>query len=112
MKTRNNLLTLVAALAMIFTVATAKAEGYQYKASGHETIEEASLEMESWMTDASVWNTNSFYFEEAESTLELENWMTDEDVWSQQDTAVNVEEESDESLALESWMTDNQVWNL
>ena len=112
MKTRNNLMTLVATIAMIFTVATAKAEGYKYNASGHETIEEASLEMESWMTDESVWNTNSFYFEEAESTLELENWMTNENLWSQENNNDTVEEESDQSLVLESWMTNDQVWNL
>lgn len=112
MKTRFNLKTVALIIAVIFTVGTANATEKVTKASGHENIVEASLNLESWMTDDAIWSTSDVtnFAEAQEESLNLENWMTNSDVWStSSDWAANTTEAS---LTLENWMTDDIAWEV
>lgn len=87
------------------------AKEHSLNASSLETIEETSLEMESWMTDASLWNTGGVPMMEAETTLRLENWMTDARVWNTNNTDFS-EVEAESTLNIENWMTDQATWKV
>jgi len=97
-------------IALLLLVGNVKAEGTETKASSRESIE-STLQLESWMTDESVWNENSFnigeFARETESNLELENWMTCNETWNLNSNFV---EESEMGLEVENWMIDNNVW--
>ena len=112
MKTRFNLKTVALIIAVIFIVGTANATEKVTKASSHENIVEASLNLESWMTDDAIWSTSDVtnFAEAQEESLNLENWMTNSDVWStSSDWAANTTEAN---LELENWMTDDIAWEV
>lgn len=75
-------------------------------------MDETTLQLEEWMTDEIVWNTNSLniteFAVEAETSLELENWMTSENSWDVYNTFV---EEVESEMGLEVWMTNDETWN-
>ena len=94
-------------IALILLVGNVKANGTEIKASSHESIETA-LQLENWMTNETIWNTNSFnnteFVQETEANMEIESWMTSETIW-------NAEEKiKDEKLLLENWMVDSEIW--
>jgi len=88
-----------------------KSEGTEVKISGFETIE-TSLQLESWMSDETVWNTNLIlmadFAPETETYLDLESWMTSDKAWSLNN---NFATETEVELELESWMTRENIWN-
>ena len=81
------------------------------KASSHEAIE-TTLQLENWMTNESIWNTNSIniaeFVQETETSMELENWMTNAETWNLNNSFVN---EAESGLELENWMTNDATWN-
>ena len=95
-------------IALLLIGGNVKSEGTEVKTLGLETVVETSLQLESWMTKETVWNSNSVYMTdfdlEAETHLELESWMTSENIWNVKETEVEAE------LTLENWMVDNKVW--
>ena len=80
------------------------------KASSHEAIE-TTLQLENWMTNESIWNTNSIniaeFVVETETSMELENWMTNAESWNVNNSFVN---EVESGLELEDWMTNDETW--
>ena len=58
MKTTVKQIASVTFIALILLVGNVKAEGTEAKASGQESIE-TTLQLEKWMTDETIWNTNS-----------------------------------------------------
>jgi len=86
-----------------------KAEGTEATALVSETTE-SSLELENWMTDESIWNTNTAMFDdlETESELGLEEWMINKESWN---VYFDIEEETESCLELEGWMTSDFTWN-
>ena len=112
MKTRFNLKTVALIIAVIFTIGTANATENVTKASGHENIVEASLNIENWMTNDAIWSTSDVtnFVEAEEESLNLESWMTNSDVWSTStDWAANTTEAN---LELEDWMTNEIAWEV
>ena len=133
MKTYFKQITAGTFIALLLLAGIVSAHGTEIKASGHEIIE-TSLQLENWMTDEIIWNTNRAYtvdlaletetaleveswmirgdtwnfnnqfVTEAETELEIENWMTSENMWEVQETAI------EEELTLENWMVDDEVW--
>jgi len=99
--------TLVALLLMVGNV---NAEGTETKALVRET--ETTLQIEKWMTDEALCNTNSATMvvisQETEATLELENWMTSTETWNFSNYFV---EEAEEKMEVECWMTCDEIWN-
>lgn len=81
------------------------------KASSREMVE-TTLQLEEWMTDEIVWDTNSLniaeFAVEVETNLELENWMTSENSWNVYNIFV---EEIESEMGLEVWMTNDKTWN-
>jgi len=74
-----------------------------------ETETEAPLALEDWMTNENVFNVNNFTLEEeAEEALSLENWMTDDNYFEVK--TVKIIEETEEPLELEEWMTSEKIW--
>jgi hypothetical protein len=103
-------LTAATLLALLLVVGNVKAEGTELKASSLETIE-TKLELETWMTNESLWNTKTLTWveEETDENLLMENWMTNEMVWNLNSTiSVN---ETETELKMENWMTNNNIWN-
>ena len=99
-------------IAFLLLVGSVNAKATEAKASSHESIE-TTLQVEKWMTDEIIWNTNSISItevsQETETSLELENWMTSSETWNMNTSFIEV---SEESLELESWMTSEETWNL
>ena len=66
-------------------VGNINANGTEFNALKNEIIE-TPAQMENWMTDDAIWNTESFndelFIVEAETELEIENWMTSESIWN------------------------------
>ena len=58
MKTTVKQIASLAFIALILFVGNVKADGTEIKATSLKTIE-TSLELENWMTNETVWNTNS-----------------------------------------------------
>lgn len=85
-----------------------KAEGTETTALKNENIE-MTLELENWMTDETIWNTNSAMFVEieTESELTMEEWMTNNESWN---IYFDVEEDTEADLMLENWMTNDSNW--
>jgi len=98
-------------VALLLIVGNVKAEGTEIKASNNETME-TTLQLEKWMTDASVWKTNSINIEEfileTEPSMELERWMTNADAWNLNNSFV---QEVEADMELEGWMTNDEMWN-
>ena len=99
-------------IALLLLVGNVNAEGTEAKASSHETIE-TTLQLEKWMTDEFIWNTNSVniaeFVQETETCLELESWMTKQESWSLSNSFV---EEAEPAMELENWMTSETAWNV
>ncbi|MCY1718829.1 hypothetical protein OU798_00650 [Prolixibacteraceae bacterium Z1-6] len=102
MKTRIS--QLVAALFFTFlVVGNGYATEHKTKASSHESNYEASLELENWMLDETIWSTSGSQLKIAQETrMEVENWMTNMYVWD-----VQVE-----NLRLENWMVNENIWEV
>ncbi len=67
---------------------------------------EPEMEVETWMTDYSKFDVNTFQFElEVETELGVEDWMMDENLFQS-------ETEVESSMELEAWMTSEKVWNI
>jgi hypothetical protein len=95
-------------IAILLLVGHAKASEIKTSASSHEAIE-ITLQLENWMTDETIWNTNSLEFVvETETSLELENWMTNSESWNLNNIFVN---EAELALELEDWMSNDATWN-
>jgi hypothetical protein len=96
-------------LALLLMVGNVKAT--ETKASIQATVE-TTLELENWMTNEAIWNTNSIniaeFVLETEPTMELENWMTSENSWNVNNNFV---EEVETEMELEDWMTNDETWN-
>ncbi len=112
MKTTMKQLTAGTFIALLLLVGNVKAEGTESKASGHENIE-SSLQLEKWMTNDAIWNTNTTKFaelvQESETTLEIENWMTNSETWN---SKTNFVEETETGMSLENWMMNEKIWDL
>ena len=111
MKTTMKQLTASTFIALLLLVGNVNAKGTESKASRNENIE-SSLQLENWMTDEAIWNTNTVGFtelvQETETAMELENWMTNSETWNSEFSFV---EETETGMSLESWMTKEKVWN-
>jgi len=98
-------------IALLLLVGNVNAKGTEVKASSHESIE-TTLQLEKWMTDEFMLNTNSINIteigQETETGLSLENWMTNEETWSLNNSFV---EETEAAMELESWMTIENTGN-
>ena len=99
-------------IALLLLVGNVNAKGTETKASSHENIE-STLQLENWMTDESVWNTNSLsiieFVQETETGMDLETWMTSADTWNLNSNYV---EEAESGLEIENWMTNEETWNI
>ncbi|MBN1987436.1 MAG: hypothetical protein JW761_14085, partial [Prolixibacteraceae bacterium] len=97
-------------IALLLMVINVKAEGTETKASSHATIE-ATLQLENWMTDETIWNSNwinkTEFFQETEATLVLEDWMTNTQSWN---LNAGFAEEIETGLELENWMINEGIW--
>lgn len=114
MKTQFKQLAAMAIFAIIFLAGNVHAKGNKaIIVSGLETTVETTLEMENWMTDASVWNTTNFVGleieAESEVEMEMENWMTDTETW---EVMPNLVQETDSDLELEQWMLNENNWKI
>jgi hypothetical protein len=111
MKTTMKQLATATFIALLLLVVNVKAEGTEKIASINESIE-TTLQIENWMTDETIWNTDSFsndeYYQETEAGLELESWMTNAKTWNFEFDFLQVTEAR---LALENWMTSEETWN-
>jgi hypothetical protein len=98
-------------IALFLLVVNVKAEGTEKIASMNESIE-TKLQVENWMTDATIWHTktcsNHEFYQETETGLEIENWMTNAKTWNFEFDFLRVTEDG---LELESWMTSEETWN-
>lgn len=107
MKTTMKQFTAGTFIAFLLLVGNVNAKGTEVKASSHESIE-TTLQLENWMTDETIWNTNSAkiaeFVQETETSMELENWMTREETWN----LSNVNNETE--LKVEDWMINDNVW--
>lgn len=65
---------------------------------------ETDLLLENWMTDAEAWNVNNSFVEVAESAMELEDWMINDANWNADNTDIEAD------LTVENWMVDNNLW--
>ena len=113
MKTTMKQLTAGTILALLLLVGNAQAKGTEAKASSHDAIE-TELQLENWMIDDSIWNTNTIAFvemeQETEGNLDIETWMTSENTWEVVNT-IEVQNETEKELQVENWMINNKVWN-
>lgn len=114
MKTTVKQFATVTFIALLLLAGNVKAEGTEIKASGLEIIE-TTLQLENWMTDEIIWETNTFYAGdlalEKETDIELESWMTNDSMWNS-DMHFDTETETEVELELEDWMTSEENWNV
>ena len=63
------------------------------------------------MTDEVVWNTNNatVIVEESDASLEMETWMTDESTWEVEPQLVL---ETEQRLEFENWMINENNWKI
>ena len=100
-------------LALVLMFGFENVYGTEFKA-GSEIIE-TSLQLENWMTDRTIWNTNPVYVAdfvletETEAAMELESWMTGDNMWNINKQFIA---EAERALELEAWMTSNEMWNV
>ena len=107
MKTIVKQLTVATLIAFLVTIGNVKTKATETKASGIEN-NETPLQLEKWMVDETIWNTNSAnteeFAQETEAKLELEDWMINETIWYVDNT------EKEAGLTVEPWMLDESVW--
>lgn len=112
MKTTVKHLTAGTIVALLLLVGNVNAKGTEAKASGHESIE-STLQVEKWMIDELIWNTNSISLteinQETETGLEVENWMINTETWN---LSAGFVEETEAGMYLESWMTNEATWHV
>lgn len=112
MKTTMKQLATVTFLAFLLLTGNANAHRTAVK---HVCFDEseATLQLESWMTNEIIWEVNSTditeFAEEAESELTVENWMIDTEIWNFNSAFT---EETEAGLTIEDWMTDSNFWNV
>jgi len=109
MKATVKQLATITFISLLLIVMNVKAEGTESAALKNENIE-TTLKLENWMTDETIWNTNttSFFINpEKETELALDDWMTNSTTWN---TGFNFTEETESALELEDWMTSNTTW--
>ena len=98
-------------VALLMIAINSKAEGIETIASS-QANNETTLQLENWMTDETVWNTNfannAEFVLETETELEVEEWMTNTESWN---LSFDFAEEVEQSLELESWMFSEATWN-
>lgn len=68
------------------------------------TETEFEHKIENWMINTEIWNFNSVFTEETEAGLEFEDWMTDQHIWNEETT------ETEPGLSVESWMISHEIW--
>jgi len=111
MKATVKQLATITFISLLLMVLNVRAEGTETTALKNENIETA-LELENWMTDESIWNTNTAMYlniaPETETELSVEEWMTTSDNWN---IYFNIENETEAGLKLEGWMTSDFTWN-
>jgi len=94
-------------IALLLMVLNVNAEGTETNSSVTESIE-TSLQLEEWMINETIWDTNSAWYSdfvlETETQLNIENWMTDSKVWDFDYP------EQDPGLELAAWMMDKTLW--
>ena len=94
--------------AFVFGYSNANATELKVQANEYA---DASLYLEKWMTDETLWNNTSFMLSnlvpETESALQLENWMIS-DSFSALLMVQDIEVE--QKLSLENWMIDSEIW--
>jgi len=74
-----------------------------------ETSAEESLEIESWMTDKTYFDSQmDAYNAENDESLRVEEWM----LTNQNFTETNYNTESDLTLKVEEWMLDESIWGM
>lgn len=112
MKTTVKQIASVTFIALLLLVGNVKANGTKIEAEAHKSAE-TSLQLESWMTDNSIWNTNSLnvieFASEVDADLEVESWMTNAEAWNLNNNFVA---EIEAGIELESWMTSEDTWNV
>jgi hypothetical protein len=112
MKTTIKQLAALTIFSIIFLTGNVSAKGNKaITASSLETTVETTLEMENWMVDEAIWNTNvtEIMVAETDSELELEGWMTDASNWK---VAPQVVMETEAGLELENWMVCDDNWRI
>ena len=112
MKTTMKQLAAGTIIALLLLVGNVNAKGTETTASRHENIE-STLQLEKWMTNETIWNSNSAkvtaFTQETESNLELESWMTSTETWNRNYSFI---QETESGMELENWMTANKSWNV
>jgi len=104
-----------------------------YFTASYSIIEEVEtpLNVEDWMTNETLFNSNSIYLEaETEEAMELEDWMTEEnrfegfvyqvneeteielkiEGWMLNESSFEGVKETEQPLKLEAWMISEEVW--
>jgi len=99
-------------IAILLLAGNIKAEAAKTKVANLVNIE-TTLQLENWMTDKTVWNTNSInmadFAPETENEMAFENWMTDSEYWNFKN---NIVEETETDLTLENWMINESNWKV
>ncbi|QIA06462.1 hypothetical protein [Draconibacterium halophilum] len=98
-------------IALLLMVGNVKAT--ELKVANSFNIEtETTLQMENWMTNQNIWNTNATnmveLIVETESSMAIENWMTNPEVWNSTNSVV---EEVETGMEIENWMINDKIWN-
>ncbi len=110
MKATVKQLATITFISLLLMVLNVKAEGTETAALNNETIETA-MALENWMTDETIWNTNSTiiidFAPESETELGLEEWMTNTESWN---ILFSIETETDADLGVENWMISDSNW--
>lgn len=110
MKATVKQLTTITFISFLLMVLNVKAEGTERRTALKNENIETTLKLENWMTDETIWNTNTtsfFISQEKETELSLDDWMTNSTTWN---TGFNFTEETESALELEDWMTSKSTW--
>ncbi len=111
MKTTMKQLAAGTFIALLLLVGNVKAEGTEVINASNKNIE-TTLALENWMTDETIWNTNTIemanFVIESEMNLNIEDWMTNAETWSFSNNFIT---ENEEALELEDWMLDRETWH-
>lgn len=111
MKTTLKQLATATFIALFIMVINVKAEGIERILLNNENTE-ASLSLEKWMIDETIWNMNNMknaeFIQEVETSLDLEDWMVNAATWTE---ASELAIEAESTLSLEDWMITDKTWN-
>jgi len=129
MKTRIIQITTTILFALVIVVGNVYADDTKTGALINES-NEYNLEIENWMINDSVWDTNNFRVlnmetvfiaqletaleTEPEKALEVESWMTNNTFTVPEFTTnfqVLLKTQVEANLELENWMTNESIWN-